>query len=236
MTRNDHNIILLASFPKSGNTWVRFILSNVFNELDPSFDEIDFFNVHNIVPKLGGEISPYFEKFPQIYTTHDKHSSEYSSAVLIIRNPWDTLYSYYHYLKGERKLNITLKEVVYHPSFGINAIVEHTNSYFDNCKSLLAITYENLNERVYEEVDKLCAFLSLNVSKKVLQSAIQRSSFESMRDIETRKGRKFGNSEFVFTRSGVCGEGVTAMRQNDELNEFIKEECFKSPQLVSCYL
>ena len=45
----------LSSFPRSGNTWVRFLIANVYNNIKKRYDEIDFFNIHEIVPEYGME-------------------------------------------------------------------------------------------------------------------------------------------------------------------------------------
>ena len=44
---------IVASFPKAGSTWVRFIIGNLFNALHAEVEAVDFHNVHGIVPEIG---------------------------------------------------------------------------------------------------------------------------------------------------------------------------------------
>lgn len=225
---------VIASFPKSGNTWVRFLIANIYNNVSKIFDEIDFYNIHDIIPELGNE-QKYFNKFPQLYKTHGKYESMFDKAILVLRNSWDTLLSYYYYLNVEKNVNINFKDMVIHEQYGIKSIVNHTNSYTKNCTNLLIITYERLKRNSLIEIKKICYFLDINVEDWIINEAINKSSFDVMKQIEINKGRKFGNPNYQFVREGQIGKGKLILRENRELDNYIIAEMKNSVILDNLY-
>jgi hypothetical protein len=231
--------VILASFPKSGNTWVSFTIANMYNQLEPRFPEIDFHNIHDINPEIrpnnDERKSSLFKDFPGIFTTHSYFQKKFEKVILIIRNPWDVLYSYYHYLNGERRRNLSLTEVIKHDRHGIRPMVEHIESYIGNCRNLLIITYENMHADPARESGKMARFLDLDISIHTINTVVKKVSFKSMRRIEIKKGRKYGTPDFLFTRKGKIGEGKRKIRKQKTLNDYISEEIKKSPLLYLLY-
>lgn len=229
--------VFLASFQKSGNTWVSFIIANIYNQLAGEFEEIDFYNIHDINPEFrdGEENEPLFKDLPQILTTHSPFRESFENVILVIRNPWDVLYSYYFYLNGERRKKISLPEIIKHEKYGIRAIVDHNQSFIRNYKNLLVITYENMKSDPVKEVKKIVDFLELEVDTGMIKTALKRASFSSMRKIEVKKGRKYGTPGFLFTRSGKTGEGKKAIKENKEWNDYILNGIKESPLLYLLY-
>lgn len=231
------NNFFLTSFPKSGNTWVRFLIGNIYNQLKNEFGEVDFHNIHSIIPEFEPKVKkPYFSDLPHIFKTHELHSTAFNNSVLIVRNPYDALFSYYHYLNGENISEISLPELIFHESYGIHGIVAHTNSYVRKCDNLLIVTYERLLDNTQKELNRICRFLKLEVPEHHLLKAIENSSFSSMRRIEVKKGRKFAKSDFLFTRSGKIGEGVRRIKKLPDIFNYIQKEILRSPILEFLYI
>jgi hypothetical protein len=228
---------LLASFPRSGNTWVRFLIANVYNAIKNEFSEIDFFNIHEIVPELKSNVivRPYFNDLPFVIKTHSKFTDSFENAILLLRNPFDTIYSYWDFLNFNKGIKITLARTVTHEKYGIDAIVDHTNSFIKNCENLLIITYENLIRQTPKELKKICDFLNIDVKDEIIKKSVKKSSFRAMRETESRKGRKFGDKNFRFIRKGEIGNGVKAIKKDDGLHHFVLKELKKSPVLYLLY-
>jgi estrone sulfotransferase len=233
----------LASFPRSGNTWVRFLIANVYNGMTKEFPQVDFFNIHEIVPELKKDkaskrtpgIAPYFNEFPLVIKTHANYLDSFFNVILLIRNPFDCLYSYWDYLNHNNNIQISLHETIRHPRYGISAVVQHANSYVRHCPHLLVMTFEDLLSCPERQLQKLLDFMNFEVSNRIVKSAIQASSFQTMSGIERRKGRKYGRPDFKFMRKGTAGEGETAIRQDRELNLYVLGEMKKSPILYLLY-
>lgn len=229
--------VYLASFQKSGNTWVSFILANIYNLMENKFREIDFFNIHRINPEYKENQEPAYEfkGFPLIQTTHAHFKETFDNVILLIRNPWDTLFSYFHYLRGERLMTVSIEDVIKDKKRGIEGIVSHNLSFLRNHKRMIIITYENLSNHPIRETRKMIEFLGINIQESCIKNAVKKASFKSMRYIEINKGRKFGNPNFIFTRKGKIGEGQKYFQKHKDLNEYILEEIKKSPLLYLHY-
>lgn len=225
----------LSSFPRSGNTWVRFLIANVYNNIRKGFDEIDFYNIHEIIPEYRKEEKPFFNDFPKVFKIHHEYKPLFKNTILLLRNPFDILTSYLDLLTNQRGLSISLAETAMHEKYGIKAIVEHTDSYIKNCENLLVITYENLHNNSKKELRKIFDFLDFNISDAVIEDAVNKSSFPEMDRIERQKGKKVGKAQFKHIRYGKIGTGLDLIRKNEELYHFIIEELKKSPVLYLLY-
>jgi hypothetical protein len=170
----------LASFPKSGNTWVNFTIANIFNQLTGRFEEIDFHNIHDINPEIrvGHEEEdrkePLFKELPQVFTTHSQFKAAFENVILVLRSPWDVMYSYFHYLRGERQKNYSIQELTSHEKYGIQALVAHNQSFLRNGKNLVIITYENMHADPLKEARKIVDFLGLSVADGIIKAAINK--------------------------------------------------------------
>src|SRR6266536_2590055 len=95
--------ILLASYPKSGNTWTRFLIANlVFPD-----QTVDFGNLHQFV--LDPAVTPQrdFRRAPRprIVKTHGSFDPRYRRVICVVRDPRDVALSQYHYLRKLRKID-----------------------------------------------------------------------------------------------------------------------------------
>lgn len=232
--RSGNTYTVLASFPKSGNTWVRFILANLLTRHGPHPAPIDFHSVHRVVPEYTPG-TPFYPSDTPVLKTHEPYQPSFSSAVVVLRNPWDTLYSYYRYLTGEKKEELLLENLVTDPRRGMDAYIRHAHSYLLSPVRLLLLTYERLQEDPLRETEKLADFLQLAPSQEDMAMAVEKSSFGSMRRIETEKGRKFGDKNFLFTRKGIVGEGLAFMEQNKSVHAHIMQALERSPLLYYLY-
>ena len=228
--------VILFSFPKSGNTWLRFILANYFNLIYNKVDEIDFHIVHEYMPSLEDKKESAFGIKPGFYKTHSSNRPSFGKVVMIARSPYDTLWSFYHYLNKDKQKSIDIESLVYDKGKGINGIINDCNSYLKAKNELYVLSYEQLLENPIPALKGLLIFAGYKVDLKLLENAYQLSAFEQMRKIEDKKGRKYGDTtKFKFTRSGSIGEGLNYFNKNLELKNHIKKELRKSYLLDLLY-
>ena len=98
------------------------------------------------------------------------------------------------------------------------------------------VSYERLHDDPLREVGRLISFLGLEVDNDIIRASIRKSDFKSMREVELRKGRKFGTPGFVFTRKGEVGEGRQIIGEIEDMNSYISENISNSPVLSFLYL
>lgn len=241
--RTGAEVFYLSSFPRSGNTWLRFLIANAYNEMDRQVTQVDFFNVHAITPELKKNsesqlrpgITPLFKEFPLVVKTHADFMSSFTHVILLLRNPFDCLYSYWDYLVHNNRIPLSLSETARHQQYGVSAIVRHADSYLRHCDDLLLVTYEDLLRRPESVLGKLFDFIGLAVASRVVKKAIRKSSFHAMSRLEREKGRRFGRPDFRFMRKGETGQGERVIRRDGDLHQFILSEIKKSPVLHLLY-
>lgn len=227
----------LVSFPRSGNTWVRFMIANLYNNIKQSFPGVDFHNIHQIIPELTprGVPTPAFDDLPTVVKTHDAFDESFEYTVLVLRNPFDSLYSYHDYLNRNKGIQISLADTVSHEKYGISAVVAHADSFIQKCPNLLLLTYEHLLAQPEKELSRICDFIGFESDRDGIAKAVAQSSFDNMSNIESSKGRKFGNRDFKFVRQGQSGEGARAIAADQEIHRFMLTEMKKSPVLYLLY-
>ena len=99
--------ILLFGYPKSGNTWLRFLLFNyrcllldTNKNLTLTYDELN--ELQNNILEQGTRYNEQ-EGYPVFYRTHVIYNKTYSlfnKKIFIHRNPLDTLISAYYFYKN----------------------------------------------------------------------------------------------------------------------------------------
>ncbi|MCB0502448.1 MAG: sulfotransferase domain-containing protein [Bacteroidetes bacterium] len=218
----------LVSYPKSGNTWVRFMLANVMTngEAEINFhtavDHIPDIDVHK---KIANHIQP-----PRILKSHQPYNSKFSNVVYIIRDPRDVYVSYYFYLqkklKGDLKnINHFIKNI---DTYGISWR-DHVNSWMDKLDATdLIIRYEDLIHEPYENLKKMADFCHLNYDEELLRLSVERSSFDSMSKIEDSKGRPFTSKEdekkaSKFVRAGKIGDWKNHLDKDTQ--QYLENKC-----------
>ena len=114
--------VLVCGFPKTGNTWTRFVVMNYFNILNNdakktlTYKELSKIQRHQIEKDVSGHKSDDYkpfefeEGFPPFYHTHVSYNNKFGyyfdkfdKIVYLIRNPCDTMVSYYYYLTNREK-------------------------------------------------------------------------------------------------------------------------------------
>jgi hypothetical protein len=201
--------VLLASFPRSGNTWIRFILCNLLSLSEWSGKEINFEVLNETMPEIGVSNlrKPWaYEHFPRILKTHLPYLPVFrnNEAIVVIRDPKDVMVSYYHYKKYRQKdFYGDFSSFLRDGKYGLPAWVKHYVSWKKHWD--LCIKYENLRNQTFDEVQSIMEFLGLEFSDWMIEKAIEVSSLENTRKHE--KQLKLGGSKKEnFARKGTSGQ------------------------------
>lgn len=187
--------IIVASFPKVGSTYTRFVFANLIH-LYYGKEVVNFHNIHNVLPEL---YKPnFYEKweypeFPRIIKTHAKFHRSYANAneiLYVIRDPRDTMLSYFAYASAKKSIKAPsdFVEFVQDGQFGIPALNKHLESYFSKHTALFK--YEDLMLEPFDCFNGyLNAKLGLNISEDLILKAIELSASDKMKKVESEMGR-----------------------------------------------
>jgi hypothetical protein len=213
--------VFIVSYPKSGNTWTRFLVGNLIYEDEP----ITFANVENRLPSLYVHSDRKLRKLPRILKSHDCFDPRYRTVIYIVRDPRDVLVSAYHYgVKlgvvpenwGIEKFIPSLVDgsfdsgMLVNPRFG--SWYENVASWLamkDNRKFLL-LRYEDMLEDPERELVKVADFLGLATTPERLARAVKLSSADHMRGLEKQQAAEWAltkntRSDMTFVRKARAG-------------------------------
>ncbi len=87
--------VFLVSYPRSGNTWTRFLIGNLLDQEDP----ITFANIESRIPEIYFFPDKVLRRLPRprILKSHEYFDHRYKRVVYIVRDPRDVATSMYHY-------------------------------------------------------------------------------------------------------------------------------------------
>ena len=207
--------VFLVSYPKSGNTWLRFMLGNYISNCHCTFD-----NCHLIIPDLHFNFQLEYVmnlSKPRIIKSHRPHTKSYPRVIYLTRDGRDVAVSYFHYLKGTNKIskNMSFLDFLYDFNTGkidgFTGWSSHVNGWLDGSSSkLLLIKYEDMKLNPFEVMGRVINFIGLEYDEKLVKSAIQASSIENMRSHESAmKFPKLESSDSKttsFIRKGTIGD------------------------------
>jgi hypothetical protein len=209
VTEPNRNIVWIASYPKSGNTWVRFLLSNLLygpqestallNKLIPDVHASGY-----VMPEPG--MTPAYAKTHYTMSEAMPHLERTAGYIYIVRNPVDVLLSNLNYIFVTQNIpeNPGLREEIrtdYLVLFlgnrgdprwkrlGAGTWDEHVSSWCDNSRDIprMIVRYEDMLADTLSIAMKLCKFLGLEKDPAEIQRAVDNSSFGSMRAIEEKE-------------------------------------------------
>jgi hypothetical protein len=94
--------VFLVSFPKSGNTWTRFLLANLISPDQPA----TFANIRRIIPDPEATNKREFKRVSRarIIKSQECFDPRYPRVIYIVRDPRDVAVSLYHYHHKLKKI------------------------------------------------------------------------------------------------------------------------------------
>ena len=210
--------IFITSYPKSGNTWLRFLLANLLKRQD---EEIDFHTVHNYVPEVGKqeEIIKTLKR-PRVMKSHAPYMSEYPKVIYLIRDGRDVYVSYYFHRLKQLSPDCTFREYLERQDHYPGTWGEHVASWVfrESTSKMLIVRYEDLVQDCPKELKRILEFIGINRTESQLKSAEKASCFKNMRRIECEKGRLYQNGgPDIFMRSGKTGDWKDFFKREEKM-------------------
>ena len=190
----------LCSYPKSGRTWLRFVVASYLDLLFGLGIDVDFRSLFTLVPndKLKARgLSEYHywgdPRVPLVVASHAPYDDRFgdSDIIFMVRSPLDVLVSqYYHRTNQLHAFQGDLGDYVRDPDHGVARLVAYLNSWAEPLgeRRSLVVSYEAMQADAVSVAATVAAFVGLPSDLDALKEAVDRSSFERMRDLEIRDG------------------------------------------------
>lgn len=210
----DGRDVLLASYPKSGNTWLKFMAAELVTGGDRDVFSFD----NDVVPFVG------FQKHARrllpgggrLIKTHEPYRPCYQRAIYIVRDVRDVVVSYYFHQQRVRGSTQEFGEFV--RAFcegrvdGYGTWAAHVGSWLDSPLAgrggLLVLRYEDIRLQAAGQLGKICEFLKLPVDAERIATAIEQNSLQAMREKEQQSAfmqQRARDPGTPFVREGKSG-------------------------------
>ncbi|MGD8977810.1 MAG: sulfotransferase domain-containing protein [Gammaproteobacteria bacterium] len=197
---------ILASWGKSGRTWLRVMLSRYYQvRFDlPEGMLIGFDNMHKRNPGA-----------PRVFFTHGNYLKDYTGhtedkrdfygkkIVLLVRDPRDVAVSQFFQWKyrmrpRKKRLNdypehgadISMYDFMMHREQGMPRIVEYFNGWADDIERLpdmLIVRYEDMKARTAETLKRIVEFTGTPGTDDQIQTAVDYAAYENMKKLEEKR-------------------------------------------------
>jgi hypothetical protein len=210
--------LFIVSYPRSGNTWTRFLIGNLIYQDDP----VTFTNVESRVPEI------YFYpdrvlrgfKHPRILKSHEYFDPRYRRVIYIVRDPRDVAVSMYYYSIKRKNISDGYAMEEFVPRFMAGEFLEDWGSWDEHVSSwratregksgFLLLRYEDMLANPVSELTKVATFINLDISGGTVERAVKLSSAEHMQELEKTQSAawtltKNTRTDIAFVRKARAG-------------------------------
>ena len=209
--------VFILSFPKSGNTWARFLIANLIYPETPA----DFSNINRLTPDPEAMSKRELAKMPRprIIKSHQYFDPRYPRVIYIVCDPRDVLLSTYHFQRKCRVIEDQFPLEKYATQF-IAGKTSPYGSWGDNVASwlvtrqnrpgFLLLRYEDMLEDAARELNKVVAFLQIPPDAERIANAVRRSVADEMRKLERSQAHLWSSTkstrqDLPFVRAAKAG-------------------------------
>jgi Sulfotransferase domain len=212
--------VYLASFGRSGSTWLRFVLLEILTG-----NTAEFLNVHDVIPEIGMKtnVQPILRNGGRLIKTHECYRRVYKKAIYLVRDVRDVLLSAYavdstngmgsYHCQGrgfDGYVDTFLRGKCAHQGSWQN----HVNSWMDSPLArngnLLLIRFEDMRKNTEATVSAVLKFLECNYDMDKVRAAIANNSLDRMRAKEEnvkRSGVKLDKKVLIRTHTVETEDG-----------------------------
>jgi hypothetical protein len=196
----------LASFPRSGSTWLRFMLFEILSGEDAGFRKIED-RLPEIHRHRGSQA--ILAGGGRLIKTHENYRSDYKRAVLLVRDVRDVFLSVYNsYIALELAKFVSKGDIDSFLASFLEGKVIHTGSWQKHTSSwlesplakngnLLVVRYEDLRKNPEQKLQELLQFVGINPDVRVIRQAIENNTLQQMRAKED-KAKKAGETSILL--------------------------------------
>jgi len=216
--------VFLVSYPRSGNTWTRFLLGNLLWQNDP----VTFLNIESRIPEIYFNPDRFMRALqrPRLLKSHESFQPHYPHVIYIVRDPRDVAISFYHHNVKAGNIPDDYPISLFVPRFIAGEFDRIFGSWRDNVLSwtalrqgmpgFLLLRYEDMKRDPATVLAGVAAFLegcsfpAIDARPEALKRTIELSSPERMRALEKQEAgqwvlTKGTRRDKPFVRSAISG-------------------------------
>ena len=189
----------LVSYPKSGRTWLRYLLSSYIAriaaldfapDLQTTFRVLPNFDLDKRrgLPAFVGKSGKF--PLPLIAVSHRMFEPAFFAdkpVVLLLRDPRDVCVSaYFHQTRHKNRFSGSMPEFIGDEQFGLPSIISYHNSWARGLagRQSLVVSYEDMSQDIMSTASRVLSFLDLPIDESLLAAAIDEARFDSMKRAE----------------------------------------------------
>ncbi|MFZ0479260.1 MAG: sulfotransferase domain-containing protein [Terriglobales bacterium] len=209
----------IVSYPRSGNTWTRFLVANLLYADRP----VTFANIEHLIPDAEAQSSLYMKRVPspRVIKSHEYFDHRYPKVLYIVRDPRDLVLSYYNFSRKYRQITDAYPLESYVHDFVNGKLTSAPwGTWAENVgtwtaarsgrPNFLLIRYEDLIEHGEIEMAKVAKFFGVDSAPEKLVAAIEKSAASRMRELEKKEGAdwvttKDKRADIPFIGNAVSG-------------------------------
>ncbi len=209
--------VFILSYPRSGNTWVRFLLASLIS----GHVDVSFLNIEKIVPDIyrNSELRLRMLRRPRILKSHEHFDVRYRRIIYVVRDPRDVLISFYNYqimmnrLSEQHSLaDYTMRFLEGGVPFG--SWEDHVRGWLTawaGHDDFLLVRYEDLDREPIPQLEGIARFLGLVCDQAVLATAVSRCTADAMRKLEVKQWQRWKplrgkRPDRLFVRAATAGQ------------------------------
>jgi len=206
-----------VSFPKSGRTYLRFMVGKYF-QLKNNLKEKHILNY----AEDNGLI------FTHAHSYEDYHNIDFSvlkkeHTIWLRRNPIDTLVSFFFHVKYRKKqYKSSIHDFIRSEQYGIQNFISFENKV-KKLNHEMVLHYEDMCELPEVFLTSILKKLGENPIKDYVEWAIEESSFDKMREAEMSGRVSISEKDYIDktderqlkVRKGQIGKGINYLTKED---------------------
>jgi hypothetical protein len=198
----DPKDVFLASYPRSGQFWLRFQLVELLTGESGEFDNVD-----KVAPKVGvhRKVPPILPEGGRLIQTHERYRKQYNKAIYLVRDFRDVVLSEFLQSRAARlplytdNFDTYLLASLRGKVQGFGPWHDHVHSWLDSPLekrgNLLVVKFEDIRRNPKDILSQILEFLRVSADPKVVRNVIANNCLERMRAKEDKRTLYKSNTE-----------------------------------------